>query len=71
MDIDSNAALGAAIQFAAKNLANGDEIVLIIEKHGWGIHLLGGEGNDSFEPECDNVTDDILECVRKSNPEAN
>lgn len=66
--IDSNATLGASIQFAAKNLRVGDVINIRIAKCSWGIYAdIEGE---VYDPQADNLIDDIMICTIKSNPNA-
>jgi len=65
---DFDRALGAAIEFAAKNLAIGDSIDVQIENGGNGVSgVISGE---IVCPDNDNMVDDILELTRLSNPEA-
>jgi len=66
MDVDSNAALGAAIQHAAGNLPEHAEIVINVENGGYDVALIRMSPEDNFYPDNDNITDDILECVSES-----
>jgi len=65
---ESNAALGAAIQYAAKNLNGGDFINISIENGGWDVYM--NQENDTYIPRADSLIDDILDCVSTSNPDA-
>ena len=69
MDIDSNTALGAAIQHAAANLKEGHSIVIDVENSGYAVSLIRPSPEDNHYPDNDNITDDILECVRESSPQ--
>jgi len=66
MDIDSNAALGAAIQHAAGELKEGQEISISIENGGYAVSLIVPSPGNNHYPDNDNIIDDILECVRVS-----
>lgn len=65
---DFTRALGAAIEFAAGNLIDGDTINIMIENGGNGIN--GFIRGEAVYPDNDNMVDDILELTRLSNPDA-
>ena len=65
MDIDSNAALGAAVQHAAKHLKKGHLLSVTIENGGYSVSLIG-DTEQAHYPDNNNITDDILVCVRVS-----
>jgi hypothetical protein len=65
---DTNEAIGAAISFARKNLANDDCLIIDIRAGEMDVCFSGPQ--DWVRNDQSSIVDDILACVRLSNPKA-